>query len=77
MRDLITAAVRTGVVALVTIVVDRLARVGITVDPTALDAVLMAVAIGAVNLGLNFLQGKFPWVGSIVSLGLSKESPKY
>lgn len=77
MRDLITAAVRTAVVSAVTLVVAWLAGVGIDVDPGALEAVLAAVAIGFVNLALNWLQTKIPWLGSVLSLGLSKETPTY
>lgn len=77
MRNLITAAVRTAVVSAVTLLVAWLAGVGIEVDPTALELTLTAIAIGVVNLALNWLQTKLPWLGTIMSLGLSNDTPSY
>lgn len=77
MRDILIAAVRTGVVAVATIVVAWLAGVGIDVDPSALEVVLTGVAVGVVNLALNWLQTKFPFLGQLMSLGLSKSTPTY
>lgn len=77
MRDLVTAAVRTAVVSFVTLAVAWLANLGIVVDPSALEVVLTGLAIGVVNLALNWLQTKLPWLGTVMSLGLSKSTPTY
>lgn len=88
MRDLITAAVRTGVVTATTAgllaLVAWLASFGIVIDPdqigtlaTALGVAIAAVAVGLVNLALNWAQTKLPWLATIVSLGRSKETPTY
>lgn len=73
MKNLITAAVKTAVVAIIA----WLATVGIEVDSAALELVLFGLATGVVNLILNFLGTKFPWVNQIVSLFLTKEVATY
>lgn len=77
MRDLITAAVRTAVAAAVTAIIAWLAGFGIDLDPTALEAVLAGLAVGVVNLVLNWLTTKVPWLATVISLGLSRENPSY
>ena len=77
MRNLIVAAVRTAVVSAVTLIVAYLAGIGIEVDSQALELALTGLAIGVVNLALNWLQTRLPWLGSIMSLGLSRETPSY
>lgn len=77
MRDIITAAVRTGVQVAVAATVGWLAGVGVAVDSQALEVALFAVATGLVTAGLNWLQTKLPWIGTVLSLGLSKQTPTY
>ena len=77
MRDLITAAVRTADVTAATGIVAWLAGIGISIDASALEAVLTGLAVGVVNIGVNWAQGHWPWIGQIVSLGLSKSTPTY
>lgn len=77
MSDAIIAAVRTAVQAGVTFAVAWLTAKGIELDQPALEAVAMSLAIGVVTLLLNKLQEKWPWMGTILSLGLSKNTPTY
>src|SRR5690606_32129751 len=77
MRDHVIAAVRTAVAAAVTGIVAWLAGVGINLDPSALEAVLGALAVGVVNLVLNWLAQRWPILASIMSLGMSKNTPTY
>ena len=77
MRDHVIAAVRTAVAAAVTGIVAWLAGVGIDLDPSALEAVLGALAVGVVNLVLNWLAQRWPILASIMSLGMSKNTPTY
>lgn len=77
MRDLITAAVRTGVATIVTAAAAWLAGIGIDFDAGAWEVALSGLAVAVVNLVLNRLQQRWPWIGQIVSLGLSKSTPTY
>ena len=76
MSDAIIAAVRTAVQAGVTFLAAWLLARGIVLDP-AIEAALMTVAIGAVTLILNKLQERFPLLGQLLSLGMSKSTPTY
>ena len=76
MSDAIIAAVRTAVQAGITFLGAWLLARGIVLDP-AIEAALMTIAIGAVTLILNKLQERFPWLGQILSLGMSSNGPSY
>lgn len=77
MRQYIIAAVRTGVQALVGLLVAWLVTVNITVDQDALLLVLDGLIIGAVTLVLRWVETKFPWLTPWLSLGVSKTGPTY
>lgn len=77
MRDVITAGVRTAVQVAVAAIVAWALKLGIEVDSVALEAALFSVATGLVTVGLNLLQQKLPWLGSVLSLGLSRSTPTY
>lgn len=64
MRDHVIAAVRTAVAAAVTGIVAWLAGVGINLDPSALEAVLGALAVG--------VAGVFTVVLKIVELAVAR-----
>lgn len=77
MRDILTAGVRTAVQVAVAAIVATLANLGLDVDGVALEALLFSVATGLVTIVLNWLQTKLPWLGTVLSLGLSKSTPSY
>lgn len=77
MSNAIIAAVRTAVQAGLTFGVAWLVAKGINADYAQIEAVVMPIAIGAVTLLLNKLQEKFPWVGQILSLGMTSNTPTY
>ncbi len=72
----LTAAIRTGVQALVALLlsVPFIADLGVAAQ---LEAILMAVATAVVTLMLRWLEGKFPWLVKIFSLGTSSTGPSY
>lgn len=76
MRDLLIAAVRTGVQALIGLfaTVPWLGELGINAE---LETVLVAVGVGVVTLVLRWLEGRLPWLTPILSLGTSKTGPSY
>lgn len=76
MRDSIIAAVRTTMQGAIAFGVAWLAAKGIDVDPAVQDAILIT-AIGLVTLGLNELQKRVPFVGKLLSFGLSTSTPSY
>ena len=53
------------------------ANLGLDIDGAALEAAAFSVSVGAVTMVLNWLQAKVPWLGSLLSLGLSKNTPAY
>lgn len=77
MRDIVIAAIRTTVQAGVVAAAAYFTGLGFDVDPTALEAAVLPIVVGLVTLVLNWLQTKFPWIGSILSLGASKSTPSY
>ena len=78
MRDTIIAAVRTASVVAVTAFASwLLARFGIEIDVEGLTEIVFVVAVGLVNFALNELQMRFPWIGKMLSLGLSANGPTY
>lgn len=77
MRDMIIAGVRTAVQVGVAAVIAWAANLGLDVDGAALEAFLFSVAVGLVTVVLNWLQAKFPFLGNILSLGLSSRTPSY
>ena len=77
MREVIIAGVRTAVAAIVTGLVAFAAGYDVTLDPGALEAVLAGVAVGVVNLVLNWLETKLPFLAKLHSLGFSNETPSY
>lgn len=76
MRDMLIAAVRTGVQALVGLfaTVPWLSDLGLNSE---LETVLVAVGVGLVTLVLRWLEGRFAWLTPILSLGTSKIGPSY
>ena len=83
-RDVLISAVKTAVQVLVaalltwaTPVLDWLANQGVTVDQSAVEAFAFAVVTGLVTMGLNAAGKRWPWVNTILSLGLSRQGPKY
>lgn len=76
MRDSVIAAVRTAVQSGITLGVIWLTARGIEVDP-AVEAGLLAIAIGLVTLALNELQERVPFVGKLLSLGITSNTPSY
>lgn len=77
MRDTIIAVIRTMVQGAVAFIVAWLADYEILVNQEALEGVLFVVTVGVVTLVLNWLQAHLPWVGRIMSLGMSNDSPSY
>jgi hypothetical protein len=77
MKDYITAAIRTAVQGAVTAGVVWLASKGVTLDETALQAAAVTITLGGVTFGLNWLEGKFPVLTKILSLGSSSSGPVY
>lgn len=77
MRDVLTAGVRTGIQVAVAAIVAWLTQRGIEVDEQALEIALFSVATGVITMLLNVAQAKFPILGVILSLGLSKSTPTY
>lgn len=76
MKDLLIAAVRTGVQALIGL----LATVPFVNDlgvNTQLEAVFTAVGVAVVTLVLRWLETRLPWLVTILSLGTSKAGPSY
>lgn len=76
MKDLLIAAVRTGVQALIGL----LATVPFVNDlgvNTQLEAVFTAVGVAVVTLVLRWLETRLPWLVTILSLGTSKDGPSY
>lgn len=76
MKDLLIAAVRTGVQALIGL----LATVPFVNDlgvNTQLEAVFTAVGVAVVTLVLRWLETRLPWLVTILSLGTSKAGPTY
>jgi hypothetical protein len=76
LRDSIIAAVRTTVQTAIGTGVAYLAAQGITVDP-AVESAALVVIVGLVTLGLNELQKRVPFVGKLLSVGLSESTPSY
>jgi hypothetical protein len=74
---MITAGVRTAVQVAVAAVVAWALNLGLNIDAVALEAVLFSIATGAVTIVLNWLSEKIPFLGQILSLGLSKSTPTY
>ena len=76
MRDLLIAAIRTGVQALIGLfaTVPWLDGLGINNE---LETVLVAVGVGVVTLVLRWLEEKLPWLTVVLSLGTSKTGPSY
>lgn len=77
MSDAVIAAVRTTVQAGVTFAVAWLTARGIEVDSVLVEGAAMSIAIGAVTWGLNKAQARWPWIGTVLSFGLSKSTPTY
>lgn len=77
MRDMIIAGVRTAVQVGVAAAVAWAAKLGLDVDGVALEAFLFSVTTGVVTIILNWLQAKFPFLGNLLSLGLSSNTPSY
>ena len=77
MRDAIIAGVRTAVQAGVGAVIAWAANLGLDIDGVALEAFAFSAIVGAVTVVLNKLQARFPWLGTILSLGMSKSNPVY
>ena len=77
MRDLVTSGVKTAVQVIVAAVVAWATRVGLDVDSQALETVLFGVGTGLVAVVLNWVGSRFPWVNTILSLGLTKQSATY
>ena len=77
MRDAIIAAVRTAVQVGVASVVAWLAAKGIEVDSALLEGAAFSIVAGVVTFALNQLQAKVPFVGTVLSFGLSKSTPTY
>lgn len=76
MKDSMIAAVRTGVQAIVGLLVSVPFIAGLDVA-RELESLLAAVAIAVVTLVLNWAQQRLPWLGKILSLGLSDSGPSY
>lgn len=76
MKDSMIAAVRTGVQAIVGLLVSVPFIAGLDVA-RELESLLAAVAIAVVTLVLNWAQQRLPWLGKILSLGLSGSGPSY
>jgi len=77
MRDLITSGVKTAVQVGVAATVAWAANVGIDVDSVALEAATFSIATGLVAFGLNWLSVRWPVVGTVLSLGLAKNTASY
>ncbi len=77
MRDLITSGVRTAVQVSVAAIVAWAFSLGFEVDAVALEAVLFALITGLVAFVLNWATVKWPFVGRVLSFGLTKTSPTY
>ncbi len=77
MRDLITSGVKTAVQVGVAAVVAWAANIGVNIDSVALEAVLFSVSVGVVTVALNWVSGKVPIVGTVLSFGLAKTGPSY
>ena len=72
----LTAAIRTGVQALVALLlsVPFIADLGVAQQ---IEAILLAVATAVVTLILRWLETRFPWLAKIFSLGTSSSGPTY
>jgi hypothetical protein len=72
----IKAAIRTGVQALIGLFVSvpLFNDLGVA---TELENLLVALGIGVVTLILRALEGRFPWLVQVLSLGVTKEGPTY
>lgn len=77
MSQYIITAVRTGVQALVGLLVAWLLTAGITIDQDALLLVVDGLVIGAVTLLLRWLEARLPWLTPWLSLGTTKTGPTY
>lgn len=88
MSDRLTAAIRTAVqawiVSALTAVASWLLRFEIVIGDVMIENVAVvvaglvaAVAVGVVNWVLLRLQERWPWIGTIVSLGRSTSTPSY
>ena len=77
MRDMIIAGVRTAVQVGVAATVAWAAKLGLDIDSVALEAFLFSVTTGVITIALNWLQAKLPWLGTILSFGLSGSTPTY
>jgi hypothetical protein len=77
MKDIVIAGVRTAVQVGVASAVAWAAKLGLDIDSVALEAVAFSVTVGAVTMALNWLTVKVPFLGSLLSLGLSKNTPAY
>ena len=74
----VLAGIRTAVQASVGAGLAWLAAKGIVIEDSALiEGALFALVTGAAAAGLRWLEGKFPWVSRIVSLGVSARQPEY
>lgn len=80
MRSYLTAAVRTAVQALIGLLISLPALASLGVDSqtvAGLEAFLTAVGVGIVTMILRWLEGKFPWLTPILSLGTTSNGPDY
>lgn len=76
MRDTLVAAIRTGVQAIIGLLVGVPFIASLDIA-TEVEAILMAVAVAVVTLVLNFLEKKLPWLTPILSLGATKSTATY
>ena len=78
MRDALISAVRTGVQAVVALVVAWLAGFDIFVDADALTIVLTGVGVSIVTLALRWAEANAPpWLTTVLSLGATRHGPNY
>jgi hypothetical protein len=74
----VLAGIRTAVQASVGAGLAWLAAKGIVIEDSALiEGALFAIITGAAAAGLRLLEGRFPWVSRILSLGVSARQPEY
>lgn len=77
MRDVIIAGVRTAVQVGVAASVAWATNLGLDIDGAALEAFLFSVTTGVVTMVLNYVSVKVPFIGTLLSLGLSRSTPTY
>ena len=79
MRNVLTAAVKTGVTVAVASLGAWLLSLGIDIGDGAelLENGLFVVGVAVVNFLINELSKRFPWLATLFSLGLAKDAPTY